>query len=460
MRNRSTTAGFRCVPLTPLLSILVLTLVSCATNRRAYSGIDKAVEVSTFKKGVELIDEAQKSNKPIYPKKNQILLYLDRGLLAHYADMYQESTKDLGQAERLIEEAFTKSLSADLASYILNDNTKEYAGEDYENIYLNVFNALNYYYMGSLDDALVEVRRTNEKLRVLAQEYDKINSEMREKYKNNLSGVNLPAAKPVNFNNSALADYLGALFYRADGAYDDARINLLQLRDAFITAPNVYQNPIPASLVLSGEEGSETAEELQLPKNEARVNILCFTGLSPAKEENDISFPLPFEYGLDLAHLRLPELVPRIDTVTSIELVTEAGKKIELELLEDMGKAVQETFNAKYNTIFLKTLIRVIVKYTSVYAISKAAAESSGNETAGTFAALAAKLTFDATERADIRMERYLPAKAWIGAVNLEPGTHTITINYYSGPKKIGSEERTIQAETGRLNLLEGICLR
>ena len=460
MRNRFTSALFRSVLAPVPALILAALLVSCATDGRAYAGVDKAVEVSTFEKGIELIDKAQKSKKPIYPKKNQILLYLDRGLLAHYADMYQESTKDLGQAERLIEEAFTKSLSAGLASYILNDNTKDYAGEDYENIYLNVFNALNYYHLGSLDDAVVEVRRTNEKLRTLAQEYEKINSEMKEKYRNNLSGLNVPAAKPVNFNNSALADYLGALFYRADGAYDDARINLLQLKDAFITAPNVYQNPIPASLVLSGEEGSETAEELRFPENKARVNLLCFTGLSPIKRENDITFPLPFSYGLDLAHLRLPELVPRADTVTSVELVTADGKKIELELLEDMGKAVQETYNAKYNTVFLKTLIRVVVKYASVYVIAEATAQSSENEFAGTLAAMAAKITFDATESADIRMERYLPAKAWIGAVNLEPGAHTITINYYSGSRKIGSEERTIQAETGRLNLLEGICLK
>jgi hypothetical protein len=446
---------------TPVLSAsLVLFLVSCATDGRAYSGIDNAVHTSTFEKGIDIIDKAQNSKKPIYSKKNQILLYLDRGLLKHYANMYQESTEDLGQAERLIEDAFTKSLSAGIASYILNDNTKDYAGEDYENIYLNVFNALNYYYMGSLEDALVEVRRTNEKLRVLEQEYEKINREMREKYKGNLSGVSLPDAKPVNFNNSALADYLGALFYRADGAYDDARINLLQLEDAFVTAPNVYQNPIPASLVLSGEEGNETAEELQVPENKARINLLCFTGLSPVKRENDISFPLPFQYGLDLAHLRLPELAARADTVTSIELVTENGEKINLELLEDIGLAVQETYNARYSSVFIKTLIRVIVKYASVYVIAAATAESSDNEFAGTLAALAAKVTFDATERADIRMERYLPAKAWIGALNLEPGAHTLTINYYSGSNKIGSEEKTVQAETGRLNLLEGVCLK
>jgi hypothetical protein len=427
---------------------------------RVYRGIDKSVNEENFKGGVELIDKTQRGSKRIYPPKNAILLYLDRGLLKHYAGMYSESIDDLEQAERLIEEAYTKSLSADIASYILNDNTKDYAGEDYENIYLNVFNALNYYHLGSIDDALVETRRTNEKLRVLATKYDKINQEMREDYGSNLSGVDLPEAKPIDFSNSALADYLGALFYRADGAHDDARINLLQLRDAFVTSPNVYYNSIPPALVLSGEAGDETAEELTLPKNEARVNLVCFTGLSPVKQEEVVSFPLPFPYGLDLAHLRLPILTPRSDEITSITVEIDDGVEFELELLEDIGMAVQETYNAKYNNVFLKTLIRTITKYTTVYIAAEVTSQASDNEALGALTALTAKVAFDASEQADIRMERYLPAKAWIGAVNLDPGEYNVTINYYSNKKKIYTEKKTLRAAVGQLNLLEGVCLK
>jgi hypothetical protein len=443
-----------------LLAIFVFCSASCATDARVYNGIDRSVQEDDFKNGVELIDKAQSGRKPVYPKKNAVLLYLDRGLLTHYAGMYGESASDLGQAERLIEDAFTKSVSAGIASYILNDNTKDYAGEDYENIYLNVFNALNYYYMGSIDDALVETRRTNEKLRVLTDEYDRINQEMREKYGGSLSGVNVPEAKPVNFSNSALADYLGALFYRTDGAHDDARINLLQLRDAFVTSPNVYYNKIPDALVLSGEAGDETAEELTLPQNEARVNLVCFTGLSPVKQEEVVSVPLPFHYGLDFAHLRLPALAPRADTVTLIRVEAGGGTEFELELLEDIGMAVRETYNARYNSVLVKTLIRTIVKYTTVYVAAEAAAQSSESEAVGALTALAAKAAFDASERADIRMERYLPAKAWIGAVNLEPGDYAVTISYYSDGKKIYTEEKTLRAAAGRLNLVEGICLK
>lgn len=457
-RPRFQTAFSRSAAVCLALS-LAAGLAACATGAKAYGGIDRAAGSSDFAKAVEVLDAAQAGKKPVYPKKNETLLYLDRGLLLHYARDFEGSARDLGQAERLIEDSFTKSLSAGLASYILNDNTKDYAGEDYEDIYLNVFNALNYYHLGSLDVALVEARRTNEKLRVLAATYAAINKRMTENYKASLEGVSVPQPKPVNFSNSALADYLGALFYRADGLDDDARVNLLQLRQAFITAPAVYYNDIPASLVLTGAEGAETAEEL-LPSDAARVNAVCFTGLSPVKIEDDIPFILPFEYGLDFAHLRLPALKPRADSVTAIELAIEGGAKVRLELLEDIGLAVQETYKARYGAVLTKTVIRTAVKYASVYALAEAAARSSGNRSAGALTALAAKVAFDASERADTRMARYLPAKAWIGAVNLPPGRYNVTIGYYSGARLIASETRALNAERGKLNLIEGICLK
>jgi hypothetical protein len=61
---------------------------------------------------------------------------LDKGLLEHYVGNYRDSSQDLENAERLIQDTFTKSVTAGIASYIANDNTKEYPGEDYEDIYL------------------------------------------------------------------------------------------------------------------------------------------------------------------------------------------------------------------------------------------------------------------------------------------------------------------------------------
>ena len=125
-----------------------------------------------FEGGVEALRAAQEAQKPLYPESNAISLRLDKGLLEHYAGNHEESPEDLMEAERLMEEAFTKSVTEAMASYIANDNTKEYPGEDYKDIYLSVFNALNFYYLGNVEDALVEIRKlthSSGKLNMLSQ---------------------------------------------------------------------------------------------------------------------------------------------------------------------------------------------------------------------------------------------------------------------------------------------------
>ena len=156
------------------LIILLITflILSCATNRNAFREIDLAVEQANYSLAVEEIRNGQRRTRAIYNEKNAIQLFLDKGLLEHYAGNYAYSSEDLQNAERLIEEAYTKSISENFLSYIINDNVKEYPGEDFEDIYLNVFNALNYYHRGNLEGALVEIRKlsmSNGKLDLLAR---------------------------------------------------------------------------------------------------------------------------------------------------------------------------------------------------------------------------------------------------------------------------------------------------
>ncbi|HCC38162.1 MAG TPA: hypothetical protein DEQ14_11440, partial [Treponema sp.] len=76
-------------------------------------------------------------------------------------------------------------------------------------------------------------------------------------------------------------------------------------------------------------------------------------------------------------------------------------------------------------------------------------------------AVVASKVAIDASEGADIRMSRYFPDKAYIGGIDLDPGTYSITINFYSGAEIIASEEyNDVNVEAGKLNLIEGVSLK
>jgi hypothetical protein len=440
------------------ISIFSLLILSCATSSGVYKEVDRSVDQSHYTGAVDTIKKRQDSKKVIYPRKNAIMLFLDKGLLEHYAGNYSASSTDLQNAERLIEEAYTKSISEGFFSYILNDNTKEYPGEDFENIYLNVFNALNYYNRNDIEGALVEIRKlsnTNGKLDMLSRKYEytdpKTGATLKDSVNKQTGVSQLPDTKSVSFSNSALARFLGALFYQAEGNEDSARIEFNQVYGAYSTNKNIYSGQVPKAV--------ENAQNV--PGGMSRLNIISFTGLSPVKEEKHIIHYLPFRHPvLQVAAFKLPVLVKRPSVINRIEVEVDGAKKFDLELLEDMGAVIEDTFNAHYSNIVLKTYIRTIIKYV----VADVASMETGrqrNALVGLIMAVAARMAMDISERADIRMSRYLPDKAYIGGINLDSGTYSVIIKYCDGNQVIHQEKFTdVTVKSDGLNLLQSVKLK
>jgi len=440
------------------ISIFALFTLSCATNSNIYKEIDRSVEHSDFSDAVSVIEKKQESKKVLYSQKNAIMLFLDKGLIEHYAGNYSASSADLQNAERLIEEAYTKSITEGFLSYIANDNVKEYPGEDFENIYLNVFNALNYYNRNDIDGALVEIRKLSNssgKLEMLSRKYEykdpKTGVGLKDTVKKETGVGSLPDVKSVNFSNSALARYLGALFYQADGNEDSSRIEFDQVYRAYSTNRNIYSGAVPNAV----------EEARNVPDGMARLNIISFTGLSPVKEEKTVIQYLPFQHPiLQIAMFKLPVMIKRPSVINRIEVEVDGSKRFDLELLEDMGAVIEETFNARYSNILLKTYIRTIIKYV-VADVAAMAAENNDNSLAGLAIAVGARAAMDASERADIRMSRYLPDRAYIGGINLDPGTYSVIIRYCNGNHEIYHEKfPDVTVKKDGLNLIQSVKLK
>jgi len=436
---------------------LALMALSCATSASAFIGIDLAVEQADYAAAIEAITRGQEGQNAVYSEKNAIMLFLDKGLLEHYAGNYANSSNDLQNAERLIEEAYTKSVSESFFSYIINDNTKEYPGEDFEDIYINVFNALNYYNRGNIEGALVEIRKlsmSSGKLDMLARKYEytdpKTGAGLNDMAQRETGVGDLPQARRVNFSNSALARFLGALFYLGEGNTDAARIEFDQLQTA-LTNRNIYRTGIPAAI----------EQARSVPGGLARLNIISFTGLSPVKKEEYVTHYLPFRHPvLQSAVFRLPSIARRPSLINRIEVVVDGGGRFDLELLEDIGVVIEETFAAHYSNMLIKTYIRTLMKYAVADIAAMETAKNHG-EFAGFMTAIAARTAADLSEAADTRMSRYLPDKAYIGGINLDPGVYSVIINYYSGSNVIASMEyRDVTVNQNALNLLESVNLR
>ncbi|GMO23952.1 MAG: hypothetical protein Ta2B_03280 [Termitinemataceae bacterium] len=475
------------------LSSILIVFTSCATKSEDYKKIDRAVATYSYNEAVSIIVDAQtpaagkkKPKKPIYRSGNSILMYLDKGLLEHYAGRYENSYKDLIQAERAIEDAYTKSITQNAASFIANDNTKDYAGEDYEDIYVNIFNALNAYHAknGQALALLNDLTAAGGELVKISQKYDQDDKKAKSALTSIAEGagtvftfgtVQWPEQKPITFTNSALARYLSAVFLLADGNKDSARFNMFELQNAYKTP--IYKNAglkIPAALVVSGARGDETGPLLDIPKGMGQLNVLAFSGLSPIKKESIdyVAFPflIPFYPALlnfpSLAsgQLKIPVLVKRTSTITGVSVAVEGGKPFKLDMLEDIGAVVTDTFNGRISSIYVKTYSRVVGKLI-VAAISGKAAEEAAIQSgvpdilaqlAGIAVLKSAQATLDSGEAADIRCGRYFPDKAYIGAVNLAPNTYTITINYEGGEKIT----KQVEIKAGAITLVETTCLK
>jgi hypothetical protein len=431
-------------PLIPAY-LAVFLVFSCA-GADIYGEIDPALEAAALSQ-VSIAPSQAGAKKPVYTNREAILFHLDQGMMEHYAEFWEESSKDLEAGERLIEDAFTKSLSQAIASYIVNDTVRDYSGEDYEDLYINVFNSLNYYHRKDLEGALVEIRRLNEKLRFLSDKYETAKVKVLDSY-DELGSVDY-VREASSFSNSALARYLGVLFYRGGGLADDARIDMEELRAAYQLAPGIYSNPLPSSL----------EDELSIPRGLGRLNVIAFTGLSPVKEEENIVIPLPYPAPNNWARVALPRLVERPSLIWGIEIALDSGEKFELEVLENMSAVAGETFKSRHSLVVLKSIARTLVKATASAGLARAVDEKA--EGWGALIRLLGRVASEATEKADTRTSRYFPACAFVGGINLEPGIYSMTINYYGVNGLIGTGRRErVSVRENNLNLMEFICLR
>ena len=130
--------------------------------------------------------------------------------------------------------------------------------------------ALNYIHLGNLEDAMVEIRRFDNKQKLLTTKYDSQLDYAESELGSGYSNVS------VQFQNSAAARYLSMLMYRARGQNDSAEVDRKLLVRAFNEQKSLYNFNIPSCV----------DEELSVPRGKARLNFICFTGLAPVKVED------------------------------------------------------------------------------------------------------------------------------------------------------------------------------
>ena len=449
-------------------------LAGCAslrTDKSHYAGIERLLKTGDYSIAIKrLEDQKHQANT----RKDRVVYYLDLGMLHHWNGDYAKSNEQLEKAERGIEANFTKSISRSASAMLMNDNILAYAGEDYEDIYLNAFKALNYLALGQTDEAFVEVRRINNKLIQLESKHDRVARKLNRAEEAKETFV--PGKS--HFQESALGRYLSLLLYRNDSKWDDVRIDLEKIGRGWKLQPDIYTFPQP--------DFSRSTQRINAPT--ARLNVVAFSGLAPDKkattfyihtEENRIILAGSAEnylgrqnllglhvipwYGVGAGthfKIQLPYMQRRISNVGRIEIEVVGRGTVPLQPLESLENVAVETFGIQKPLVYLKTVTRAVAKG---LAAEQAKQKMTENMDAGIafFARLAADLMVDTTENADLRLSRFFPAEAAIREIHLAEGRYDIRIHYYSpGNTLLYTDERTgVNIEAGRLNVLESAYL-
>lgn len=456
--------------------IAVLYISSCAstqTFQQQYVEAGESVSRRDFQ-GASMIIESHKEES--YKEKDRVLYYLDVGMLYHYSGEYEKSNDALDKAERGIEELYTKSISKAITSGLLNDNALEYAGEDYEDIYLNVFKGLNYIALGNEEAAMVEIKRVHIKLNILEDKY----RTLIEEYNESSEAEGQIEALTNRFHNDVLARYLGLLLYRFENSPDSARIERDYIKDAFRSQSHLYNFDIPELPELETESGM------------AQLSVLTFSGVSPRKvaetfyldtvkngvfitavsqNEEYVKSVVGFNYlfipGVEPGfHFKFqyPRMEQMHSKVNRIVLLVDGIPVKELPMLENMEKISKEIFLIKQPLVIGKSILRTvskgIAKEAGKSAVKDSMSDDAGGVVLGLLIGIAADVAVDATENADLRISQYFPAYAHAVDFALPPGEHDIIIEYYNDNKLIFRDDRgVVHLEPGELNLIESYVL-
>ena len=140
-----------------LLLFLLPVFVSCSGLQSYYSKIETYMTKEKYESAQALTFESKK----VYGTKNELLYYLDLGLLEHLSKNYEKSNVAFEQAKQIYSQNYTKSISAGTVSLFSNDNVIPYYGNAYEMAYTNIFCALNYILQNQNNEAVVEARQAD-----------------------------------------------------------------------------------------------------------------------------------------------------------------------------------------------------------------------------------------------------------------------------------------------------------
>jgi hypothetical protein len=391
------------------LGALALLLTGCAGDYVARTaGYRHAYETYQYAPAIQGFDSEIKSG----PQIDQLLALMDEGMVLHAAGKFEESIRVLAQADKLSERLDFVSVSEEAKVLISSERERAYRGEDFEKLMISTLQALNYAQLGKDEDALVEVRRVNERMQRM------INDEK----------------KP--YEQLAVARYLTGVLWEDQGHADDAFIdyyaaNRLAGDLGSLAAPLVR---------LAKETGRDDAlRELRrqypwvqpqpLGKDEGQILIVLEAGKAPVKTNGSRSGGPKAEVIAvpvfrDRPWIRQSQVVLDGDANTTVQPTT-------ITSLEQVAK-----IHLNYR------IDGLVARQFGALAIRTGAAVGVGQATGSEALGVLTFLALSYVNQPDLRSWMSLPAEFQLARYRVPAGMHRLTVVAGGGAREVQVDVR------------------
>ena len=417
-------------------------IYSCATD---YSREMRPVTSSLRIDRPDLAIEEFRENFTDSTGRDRLLYLMELGNLMRLAGDFQAAENLLLQADRLSDQQRGIELGQEVEAFLSSDLALEFRGADYEKVFINYCLAVSYASQNNMEDALVECRRVNDKLRVLNQDYE----ENKNRYSDDafiryFMGILYESAGDLN--NALIAYRNSASVYDSSYAADyglpaprRVRSDILRLSSA-LGMQSIYQDYSSQWPRVSWEnEGPD--------QDHGEVVVILEVGMIPARVEKSYTFVLNDR----VYKVSLPAIANSRRESWSVTL-SSGNTRVSGFLAEDLTRIARKNLEDQAGRDIARSIARLALK-AGVAEAGEQLVEELTEENSGISQVTGLLLSiFGAvTERADLRAWLTLPSQIFVARLRLPGGEHPVRVEVNG---RIIFSEESISIYPGEINLL------
>lgn len=391
------------------LGALALLLTGCAGDYIARTrGYRQAYEAYRYPEAIQGFAGEVSSG----PEIDRLLAMMDEGMLLHAAGKLEESIQVLAQADKLSEQLDFVSVSEEAKVLISSERERAYRGEDFEKLMISTLQALNYAQLGKDEDALVEVRRVNERMQRMINE---------EK-------------KP--YEQLAVARYLAAVLWEDQGHADDAFIDYLAANKLAGDLGSLAEPLVRLAKETGRDEPLRWlrrqypwAQPQPLGKDEGQILVVLEAGKVPVKTNGTMAG------GPKAELIAVPEFRPR-PWIRDAQVILDG----------DSANALRPTSITSLEAvaqIHLKNRLEgLIARQFGALALRAGLAAGAGAATKSEAVGILTFLALSYVNQPDLRSWMSLPAEFQLARFRVPAGVHKLTVVAGGGARELQLDVR------------------